>query len=850
MQLNAAPHTPPRPRWLDAALLAVLLANVAILVAGIAAVRTSPRLQVGVPVPGTDGCAWQLPAVDHSPGRCIEALGGVSLVAESLARHPIYFDNAASFDLWRAHQAAIDHATRGQAEVTVQLRPHDHAPAQVVLPLEAPSWTEAIYRMLPTSITVLFITGVAVLVVSRRPRQRAALALLVLCESAVLCSLAAMVMASRGLTLSPAWAYGLPSTRMIGGIIGLIALIELLMVFPVEWVSAARRRWLSVGMGALLAISSAAWFAGVFSAPMVYTIALVVAALVAIGLVTRRIESPTARLQGRWVLWGVAVPIVAWGLVRLPAVLGFQTATEPSDAIMMVASNAIPLGLAVAILRHNLFDIELFIRRTAIGAGVTALVLVGYHAGLTLFASEVSRGSATGTGTDTILVVALVLAFALMPLQKRLEGFLDRTFARNRFHYRRTLADLTDRLAGFDHPSALATHVLHTLASAMEVPRVVLALDVGGKGWEVGPDHQVAERPLAVPAGVLSLLEHRTDPWVLGEGEPGNPVDAWLNANQLVVGVPLSSGGTWMGLLGCASPPGSQLLSHGDLEAMRSLGGSLALALGHALALQKIRDMNSALEHTVESRTKELSSARLKLFQWEKMASLGALAAGVAHELNTPLGVIQSTADLLYETLPEASRPRRMARLCADAAGRATSIVGNLRAFSRPERQGLERVDIHESLEVTLRLLDGRLRRRAVTVAVEPGDVAPIHAFPAMLHQTLSNLLINAADASPNDSTVTVRTRPQPGGGVRIEVDDQGPGVPAHLQPRIFEPFFTTKAPGDGTGLGLSLCYAFVRQHGGTIRVEDAPAGGARFIVELPLRPPPEVLEPPAATGA
>ena len=461
-----------RPAWLWPVLAVFLLVNGAMLLGGISAVRSSPRLEVDSPVPGLPDCAWRLAVPEGSEnGRCISSLAGVELAVPSLARHPIYLETAEDFDRWRADQAAIDAATRGTSSVSAQLVPMGAAPTAVQLPLRTPSWSDALYRMLPTSLTVIFITGVAALVLARRPRQRAAQALLLLCQAAIVCSLAAMVMASRGLTLSPALAIGLPAARMIGGIIGLMALIDLMMVFPVQWLSADRRRWVSLGMGVGLLLSTGAWLAGVFSALMAYTVLLVVVAMVAMGVVTRRIDDTTARLQARWVLWGVAIPIVAWALVRLPAAVGFDSASEPSDAVMMVASNAIPLGLGVAILRHNLFDIEVYVRRTVIGALVTAAVLVTYHGGLALFASEVSRGAADAGSHDATLLVALVLAFALMPVQQRMETALDRTFARNRFHYRRVLREVAEQLTSLDEASPAARAVLEAVVSGMSVRR-------------------------------------------------------------------------------------------------------------------------------------------------------------------------------------------------------------------------------------------------------------------------------------------------------------------------------------------------------------------------------------------
>jgi signal transduction histidine kinase len=268
--------------------------------------------------------------------------------------------------------------------------------------------------------------------------------------------------------------------------------------------------------------------------------------------------------------------------------------------------------------------------------------------------------------------------------------------------------------------------------------------------------------------------------------------------------------------------------------------------------------MNVELEHKVEQRSAELERARLQLYQWEKMASIGVLAAGVAHELNTPLGVVLSTADQLAARLgsgtatdPEALREIRLSKLCLEGAQRAARIVNDLRTYSRPETEGFGVVDLEQVVESTLRLLAASLRSRNITVEVTPAKGeggTTIEGYPSLINQTLTNLVLNAAQAIGQDGTIRVAIESRGDEGVALVVEDSGPGVPAEVKERMFEPFFTTKAPGEGTGLGLALCYTFVDQHGGRIREEGEPGTGARFVVELPLRLPRNLRTRPSKT--
>ncbi|MDP7112043.1 MAG: HAMP domain-containing sensor histidine kinase, partial [Myxococcota bacterium] len=231
---------------------------------------------------------------------------------------------------------------------------------------------------------------------------------------------------------------------------------------------------------------------------------------------------------------------------------------------------------------------------------------------------------------------------------------------------------------------------------------------------------------------------------------------------------------------------------------------------------------------------------RNRYHQWEKMASLGVLAAGVAHELNTPLGVVLSSADQLVEDQDSGRahpvRSKRLAQLCLGGAKRAADIVQNLRAFSRPESQDLQLVDVHDLIDGTLSLLGPRLESQGISVKQRRGAILPLEGYPVLLNQTLTNLILNAANAAGDNGEIRITTEFRDHDTVAVIVEDDGPGIPEELSGRIYEPFFTTRPPGEGSGLGLSLCYTIVDQHGGKIWEEGEPGEGARFVVELPLR--------------
>ena len=274
------------------------------------------------------------------------------------------------------------------------------------------------------------------------------------------------------------------------------------------------------------------------------------------------------------------------------------------------------------------------------------------------------------------------------------------------------------------------------------------------------------------------------------------------------------------------------------------------LLLTRFLHVETVRQ-NAALEARVRERTR-------RLLQSEKLAAMGQLLAGVAHELNNPLAVVLGQAMLLHHGSlgpPWSGRVEKILR----AADRCVQIVKSFLGVARDQPPVRQRVDLNTVVREAMELLAHELQNAGVEVRFDLGaDLPAFAADPHQLHQVVVNLVANAYQAmrapSPPPRLLTLTTRVDHGAGrIRLTVADTGPGMSAELQERIFEPFFTTKPTGQGTGLGLSLSAGVVADHGGTLTVQSEPGWGATFVVELPVHaspgPSPENGEAPA-TGS
>jgi len=280
--------------------------------------------------------------------------------------------------------------------------------------------------------------------------------------------------------------------------------------------------------------------------------------------------------------------------------------------------------------------------------------------------------------------------------------------------------------------------------------------------------------------------------------------------------------------------------AHGELELFVSMG-------------RDISEIRQALDDLAET-NRELRDTHAQLLQSEKMASLGSLVAGIAHEINTPVGAMTSMHDTLIRAIQKmkehlkakdedafAANKKLQAilevvdssnQVIKEGSSRVAEIVRRLRSFARLDEAEVKKVDIHEGLEDTLTLIQHEIKHH-ITVVKDYGELPSISVYPSRLNQVFLNLLNNGRQAIKERGTITIQTRVEDA-FVVISISDDGVGIePKHLA-KIFDPGFTTKGVGVGTGLGLSICYQIIQDHHGTIEAESTIGVGTTFTIRLP----------------
>ena len=378
--------------------------------------------------------------------------------------------------------------------------------------------------------------------------------------------------------------------------------------------------------------------------------------------------------------------------------------------------------------------------------------------------------------------------------------------------------------------------------------------------WEVAEGDATAgmlrEMTLAVGEGIGGTVAATGESIIVTDAQHDPRVARRVDAatgfrTRSIVCVPLRFRGTITGVIQVLNKRVGTF-SIRDREVLELIAAEAGVAIENARVYatleERVRQRTAELTEANQRLTetlRELRQTQARLVQSEKMAALGTLVAGVAHEINTPLGAITSNVDVVVRGLgklaPSVAPDRAPAlraldellRTTAEACQRISAIVKNLKNFARLDEAEWKHADLREGMDSTLALVE-HLHRGRIEIVREYGAVRLVACHPGQLNQVFMNLLVNAIQAIAERGTIRVRIV-EDAAHVQIDVADTGSGIAAANLARIFDPGFTTKGVGVGTGLGLAICHQIVTAHDGTISVSSQPGVGSTFSVRIPL---------------
>jgi signal transduction histidine kinase len=587
-------------------------------------------------------------------------------------------------------------------------------------------------------------------------------------------------------------------------------------------------------------------------------------ALLCVGLLTRE------RVKNRGHPSGARADVMlAGGFASYVPVIGclawhYLWGTTFPWTVSLLGFFLFPVAVAWGVLRRELFDVRLAAKSSAAYGAVT-LAITGLFALTITFADAVVSRFDVDATSPVFSVAFLFLAILLFnPLRVRVQGLVDRFFDRDRAAYRRAVREISEAMVSMLSAREIVDRILVAVSDTMGVERSMVLLmdeesgrltaeaargdwDEDALRFELSPDHPIA-RALWMRRKELAREDFDDEP----DAELREQCRDVFDTLDVELLEPVLFGVDLLGVIAVGRKLSGEHLGPDERQLLGTLANQSAIAIENARAFDEIAQLNKTLEARVDERTRELRDTQAQLVQSEKMRSLGQLVAGVAHELNNPIGFVHANLQLLDEYVTRLLQPdlgpekrrktqeaiSKLLTRSREGTERVKRIVQDLRTFSRTDQAELQQVKLEDEIDRTLALIEPRLK--GIEVVREYGELPPVRCFAGQLNQVFLNLLMNACDALDGRGTIRIVTRAQ-SPGVMLRFEDDGPGMPPEVLSRIFEPFFTTKAVGKGTGLGLSLSHGIVARHGGHMEVDSRPGAGARFTIRLPLEPPPDL---------
>ncbi|HEY2389296.1 MAG TPA: ATP-binding protein [Candidatus Binatia bacterium] len=590
------------------------------------------------------------------------------------------------------------------------------------------------------------------------------------------------------------------------------------------------------------------------------------------------------------------------GIVLLGIVAGFTIPTwtvtmsglsggEQSINLAAFTAFLFPVSLAYAVVQLDLFEIDAMLRRGINYLLLSGIVMVIYALVVLGLGFVVQSATVTHSPVLPLIFSVLIIAF-FAPMRAAVQNAVDRLFYRTKHNAQKTLERASGALVATLNLDEIHALALSTMCEALLLEHAAVwllgadgrfalahergATTVGAAGLD--PDHPLIQR---LRAGTRAVSAYDFDDAIAADAG-SQECRALLHMLDAELLLPLWIRGALSGFIALGRKKSGTLFTLDDLDFLRTFANQVSVAIVNALSYRKIEELNVDLEQKVAQRTRELATTNQELasslselerayherqcsqenlVRAEKMAALGRLTAGIAHEVNTPLGASLNALKMIEELVGEyrvsigdadvtdddhrelASELHESVENVGKWMAKAASYIRSIKSHTRNlDAVQARPFDLPQLIDDTLLLLSHRLRLSSCSVSTTCPPHLILQGDPGKLGQVVTNLITNAIDAYEDhgreDGRIAIRVEESPA-EVAVTVQDFGSGIaPEHLE-RVFEELFTTKPPGKGTGLGLSISRDIVSDcFGGRITVESAAGVGSRFTVHLPRREP------------
>ncbi len=500
--------------------------------------------------------------------------------------------------------------------------------------------------------------------------------------------------------------------------------------------------------------------------------------------------------------------------------------------------------VAYAIVKYKVMDIETVIHKTLMWAVLSSLVFLPVAACFFFFRELFMKMPPVLSSLAGVAVFWVLMIYA-----KKIQPWIDHFFQRRKYDLERVLIEFNDNLVHLKGLSELVAYIMQTVRDVLYVDKVHVFLKEGGKRRLVRVDtakEGIAD--LSLEDGFVRWMEAHDDVVRVDfiDIDPRfeqvrKEAREFFERVEIKLCVPLVLNGELMGLILLGPKVNLKTFLAPEIQFLSELRGAATIAFSNSIRLiemqESLRRWNEELEQKVRQRTRDLEEAQKQLIQAEKLATIGTLAGGVAHEINNPLTAVLTNAQMLKMSLMN-TEDAESVLLIEEGAKRCQVIVQKLMNYARKPVEGslLGEVDMNRVIENVLAFLRYQLEQDNIKVSTSLSPLTRIKGIDNELEQVVTNIVLNARDAiksAKKTGMISVKTYEQ-NGSVCASIEDDGVGIPQENISKIFDPFFTTKDVGKGTGLGLAISYGIVEKHGGKIEVRSRQNEGTQFLVMLP----------------
>ena len=531
----------------------------------------------------------------------------------------------------------------------------------------------------------------------------------------------------------------------------------------------------------------------------------------------RTTRIPKQKLQIKYLIFGIVSMAIVGTIINLSNY--FLKLGWPIFFLASLYSILVSFFFAIALIKYRLLDIHLLIRGGILYSSVSGLILAIYILIIKNIGEAISqRAYGRSLLVESALILALV--FMLQPFQTKVGDWIDRFFYMERVRFRTKLSEFSRTLTELVNLDEVAKTTVHFITQTLHVDSVVfffLKNEVNEYRPNFGtPLHDEmkysSQHPFVkrIESNRRAVdLEHLRE----SEGEV-EEIDDLIKKGWVVV-APIFLKEKLLGFIVLGKKRSEKDYTVEELELLEAFSNQTALAISRALIY---RDM---------------SLKDKQIMQAEKMAAIGELAAGIAHEIRNPLGIITGSAETVRKHADRKIR-EEMTNYILEESKRINGLINTFLDFARPKEPKLVSCDLSEVLEKTLLLLSPQAKTLGVEIKKEiPQKLLQVSIDADQMRQAFTNLGVNALEAMPQGGVLKVTMLENAQGKIMLRFSDTGNGIPKEVQAKVFDPFFTTKE--GGTGLGLSIVHRIITQHGGDISVEGEEGRGSIFTISLPL---------------